>query len=223
MNTAEEIKGMTIYEKLGQIQQQLKVPKDQRNDFGGYKYRTASGILEALKPHLDGGCIVLQDEMVQLGDRFYVKATATFHWKGGTVSTSAWAREAAVKKGMDDAQVTGACSSYARKYALGALAAIDDSDVDPDRTNRHGTSGNEVSLKAQLLEVMDHPCMYLKDDSGTSPHGRLTTKHDNSKWLTADVKKDIEAVTKYVKSWENKHQMSLMTPEEVEARMENQR
>lgn len=117
---------------LNRIQKELKAPKGQFNSFGKYKYRNCEDILEAVKPLLGDGTLILSDEIVQLGDRFYVKATATLcngdsnPAKRENVSASAFAREALDKKGMDDAQITGAASSYARKYALNGLFCIDD-------------------------------------------------------------------------------------------------
>jgi hypothetical protein len=125
--------------KLNLIQSKLNAPKTLENKFGGYKYRSAESILEALKPHLDDhkAILTLSDEMVEVGGRIYVKATATFSTDGESITTTAFAREAEDKKGMDSAQVTGACSSYARKYALNGLFCIDDT-KDADATNDHG-------------------------------------------------------------------------------------
>lgn len=121
---------------LNKIQQELKVPKGQYNSFAKYNYRNAEDILEAVKPMLgDEALLTLSDEIVQVGDRYYIKATATFtEWamrsqvkhQPLTVSVTAYAREALDKKGMDEAQITGAASSYARKYALNGLFCIDD-------------------------------------------------------------------------------------------------
>jgi len=109
--------------KLAQIQKELKAPKSQRNSFGNYNYRNCEDILEALKPLLDeDDKFFISDEIWMVGDRYYVKATATFN----DVTVTAYAREAEEKKGMDASQITGATSSYARKYALNALFAIDD-------------------------------------------------------------------------------------------------
>lgn len=115
-------------EKLLKIQSELKAPKGQTNSFGNYKYRSCEDILEALKPLLKvhGLTLVLGDEVVNIGNHNYIKATATIGDKEDRMWTTAYAREAEVKKGMDDAQITGACSSYARKYALNGLFAIDD-------------------------------------------------------------------------------------------------
>jgi hypothetical protein len=107
--------------KLLEIQKKLDVPKNQLNKFGGYKYRSCEDILEALKPLLDEP-VILADEIVQIGDRYYVKATAKY----GEVEVTAYAREEETKKGMDASQITGSASSYARKYALNGLFAIDD-------------------------------------------------------------------------------------------------
>ena len=116
---------------LAKIQKKLKAPKNQRNNFGNYNYRSCEDILEAVKPYLDGKdeiSLIVNDEIVLIGDRYYVKATAVLSDKdGNTASSSAFAREPKDKKGMDDAQITGATSSYARKYALNGLFAIDDS------------------------------------------------------------------------------------------------
>lgn len=127
--------------KLTVIQTELNAPKNLENKFGNYRYRSAEGILEALKPLLKAADAILtiSDEMVDVGGRIYVKATATFMADGESIATSAFAREAESKKGMDDAQVTGACSSYARKYALNGLFCIDDT-KDADATETHGKS-----------------------------------------------------------------------------------
>lgn len=129
---------MNIYCKLNAIQSQLKAPKSQFNKFGGYKYRKAEDILEAVKPLLDNvGCILLcSDELTMIGDRYYVKATAKLidTESGQEITTTAFAREEEEKKGMDGSQITGASSSYARKYALNGLLCIDDT-ADSDTTN----------------------------------------------------------------------------------------
>ena len=125
----------------------MKAPKGQTNKFGGYRYRSAEDILEALKPLLgEWGCsLVIQDEMVEVGGRVYVKASANLidNESESVLSTSAFAREAEAKKGMDDAQITGSASSYARKYALNGLFAIDDT-KDPDATNTHGKDKSQA-------------------------------------------------------------------------------
>jgi len=128
---------------LQSIQAELKAPKGQTNKFGGYKYRSAEDILEAVKPLLNkyNAYLTISDDIVEVGGRVYVKATATLHesHKGEIASTTAFAREAEVKKGMDDSQITGSASSYARKYALNGLLCIDDT-KDADATNDHGKS-----------------------------------------------------------------------------------
>ena len=126
-----------IHESLAAIQAALKAPKSQFNSFGNYHYRKAEDILEAVKPVLaQQGCVLTcTDELVLIGERYYVKATATIcNKEGQIVQTSAYAREEETKKGMDGSQVTGASSSYARKYALNGLLCIDDTQ-DSDTTN----------------------------------------------------------------------------------------
>ena len=125
------------------IQSELKAPKGQTNKFGGYNYRSCEDILEAVKPLLakHNAALTLSDEIVRIGDDTFVKATATFYSSSDPVSVSAFARHPRDKKGMDDSQITGATSSYARKYALNGLFCIDDT-KDADATNDHGKGGN---------------------------------------------------------------------------------
>lgn len=132
---------MNVYEKLANVQSALKCKKSQYNSFGKYNYRSCEDIVESAKPLLkqNGLLLTLSDEIVLIGERFYVKATAEIIdvAEGGVVSVSAFAREEENKKGMDGSQVTGASSSYARKYALNGIFAIDDT-KDSDSTNTHG-------------------------------------------------------------------------------------
>ena len=134
--------------KFSEIQQTLKSPKDSRNEFGKYNYRTCSAILEAVKPLLGPATLIVSDELVLIGERYYIKATATYTNKdeGETFTATAYAREPLDKKGMDEAQITGASSTYARKAALSGLFAIDDSSNDPDATNTHGQAPNRPSV-----------------------------------------------------------------------------
>lgn len=129
---------MNIKEKLMNIQAELKAPKDLDNNFGKYKYRSAESILEALKPLLKKNEVILNltDGILQIGERYYIEATAILSdiKEEGVISVKAYAREEEIKKGMDSSQVTGAASSYARKYALNGLFAIDDN-KDSDYTN----------------------------------------------------------------------------------------
>lgn len=133
--------------ELRPIQTELNAPKNQYNAFGKYSYRSCEDILAAVKPLLEvyRCTLTLTDGIELIGDRFYVRATATLtNEAGDTASTTAYAREDEVKKGMDGAQITGAASSYARKYALNGLFCIDDV-KDPDATNK----GNASPRKAQ--------------------------------------------------------------------------
>ena len=127
-----------MLKNLIEIQKELKAPKGQYNSFGKYKYRSAEDILEAVKPlcHERGCLLVLSDELVSIGTRYYVKATASFcdpKLPDQTLKVTAYAREDETKKGMDGSQITGTASSYARKYALNGLFCIDDAkDADTD-------------------------------------------------------------------------------------------
>ena len=138
-----------IFVTLQSIQQSLVAPKGQYNSFGKYSYRSAEDILEALKPILQehDAVLILQDGIVQIGDRYYVEATATLYAVGETIGTTAYAREDDSKKGMDGSQVTGAASSYARKYALNGLFMIDHN-KDPD-TDEYHNQNNQGSSKQQ--------------------------------------------------------------------------
>lgn len=140
----------TFTERLIAVQSQLKVPKNQYNDYGGFKYRSCEDILEAVKPLLqkEGLYVTIADDIVVIGERFYVKATATLSDGKNSISSQAFAREEASKKGMDGSQVTGTASSYARKYALNGLLAIDDSkDADALNNGKEYTATTKASGK----------------------------------------------------------------------------
>lgn len=146
---------MNVYEKLLLVQSKLKAPKGQYNNFGRYSYRSCEDILEALKPLLvEAKAIVnVSDEVKLIGDRYYVEATAMFLdvETGDSVVARALAREDETKKGMDLAQVTGSVSSYARKYALNGLFAIDDN-KDPDSTNKHGKEDSDIKVNMTSVD-----------------------------------------------------------------------
>lgn len=137
--------------KLAEFQSKLKAPKGQFNKFGNYKYRSAEDIVEAVKPLINpaGYYLNLTDEIVIIGQRYYVKATATITNGEQTFSAVAYAREEETKKGMDQSQITGAASSYARKYALNGLFAIDDT-KDADATNEHKDEPKEEKKLPEL-------------------------------------------------------------------------
>ena len=143
--------------ELVYIQSSLKAPKNQRNNFGGYNYRSCEDIMEAVKPLLkEVNCsLTLSDEIVQVADRIYVKATATLKTPlGETYQNTAFAREALAKKGMDESQVTGAASSYARKYALNGLFCIDDTkDADALNVNKEYTQPVQHQAVQQVPQV----------------------------------------------------------------------
>lgn len=128
---------------LAEVQAELKAPKGQYNSFGKYKYRSCEDILEAVKPILakHDATIMLSDEVVQMGDRYYITATATFFSGAMPITATAYAREPMDKKGMDDSQISGTASSYARKYALNGLLLIDDTkDADTDEYHAQTTA-----------------------------------------------------------------------------------
>lgn len=150
---------MGTYDKLLKVQSKLKAPKNSFNSFGKYKYRSLESILESVKPLLEeeGLVLTLSDEIVHIGDRFYVKATAYLYSKDHTfteqiITNEAYAREELDKKGMDGSQITGAASSYARKYALNGLFLIDDT-KDSDSANT-GNNNSKTKPKASK-KIMD--------------------------------------------------------------------
>lgn len=153
---------MSIYETLSNIQVELKAPKNLYNSFGRYKYRNAESILEAAKPLCaKHGCtLTVSDEVILIGSRYYIKATATVQDKdGNAASTTALAREDETKKGMDGAQITGTASSYARKYALNGLFCIDDT-KDPDTNEYHNQTTEapqEVTASPEVTAAEPQP------------------------------------------------------------------
>ena len=163
---------MTIHTKLANIQQKLKAPKGQRNDFGKYNYRSAEDILESVKPLLGDLALTINDELIFSGmledeivgagsnamkvqtQRVYIKSTVTISDGKESISTSAVAREASIKKGQDSSQTSGATGSYSRKYALNGLFSIDDA-KDSDSTNKHDE--DKVADLDMSLEGMSEP------------------------------------------------------------------
>lgn len=145
--------------ELIKIQNELKAPKNRKNTFGNYKYRSAEDILTAVKPLLDKyGCLLtLSDEIIERGGRVYVMATAVIETAEGKEVVRAFAREPESKKGMDDSQITGTASSYARKYALNGLFLIDDT-KDPDTDEYR----NEAESRAMRDAVADKPIGIVK-------------------------------------------------------------
>lgn len=146
---------MAVREKLLAVQAELKAPKGQNNDFGKYKYRSCEDILESVKPLLvkNKASLVISDSLELIGERYYIKATAIFMdvENGETIENTAFARESAEKKGMDDSQITGATSSYARKYALNGLFLIDDTkDADTNEFRNQQKSKEERAFDKKV-------------------------------------------------------------------------
>lgn len=161
-----------VREKLAAVQKVLKAPKSQYNSFGKYAYRSCEDILEAAKPLCieNGLVLTISDEIIEVGGRIYVKATATVAdaqiESEGVISVTGFAREPEDKKGMDSSQITGAASSYARKYALNGLFSIDDT-KDADATNDHGKGkAQAVAEKAQAAGIGEQVKEYKCCDCG---------------------------------------------------------
>jgi hypothetical protein len=146
-----------IHDALSEIQSKLNAPKNQHNTFGKYNYRKAEDIIAAFKALGTGAALTLTDAVVAVGDKIFLKATAKLTVGEETVSVDGWAMHAMSKKGMDEAQITGSCSSYARKYALCGLFAIDDSEHDPDgKDNRAPSAGDTTKDESpDTLRIMN--------------------------------------------------------------------
>lgn len=171
------------------IQSELKAPKSQFNKFGGYKYRKAEDILEAVKPLLakQKCTLIITDDVVLIGNRIYVKATATIkNEKGECETTNGWAREEETKKGMDGSQITGASSSYARKYALNGLFAIDDN-ADSDTTNEVQHQEAQQQTQTQTKQPATSPFHPNDLNEGLVYLSRCVTK-DNLIWVVQTYK-----------------------------------
>ncbi len=164
---------MSIYEKLLNIQSELKAPKGQYNNFGKYKYRSCEDILEAVKPLCvkNSLCLTLTDSVELIGNRYYIKATAVITDGESKIGTTAYAREDESKKGMDGSQITGSASSYARKYALNGLFDIDDT-KDADTNEQAKTAAKQSEPQKQnsapvLCPKCGKPIAEIKTPKGT--------------------------------------------------------
>ena len=193
-----ETKTKSVQELLSTIQSELKAPKGQYNAFGKYKYRSCEDILEAVKPLLKktGLFLTMTDEVVEIGGRIYVKANVTISSADGSSFTvSAYAREDETKKGMDGAQITGAASSYARKYALCGLFAIDDNrdaDSAPQETKSVSTPNDDPEIKG-LKEEFNAICKNHKlNGAAVLKTFNINVKDLNKDMLTALNKKLTE-------------------------------
>ncbi len=149
----------TLHERLAEVQAKLNAPKNLNNTFGGYKYRSCEGILEAVKPLLkeNGLVLTVSDELLDIGDRYYIKSTTKVSLSEAVpasefISVSAYAREEETKKGMDGSQITGTASSYARKYALNGLFLIDDTkDADTNEHHVQTASSSSPTVTKQAI------------------------------------------------------------------------
>lgn len=177
-----ENKEPTIYERLSKIQQELVAKKTQRNTFGNYNYRSCEDILEAVKHRLriHGGIIRVSDEIINIGNRYYVRAKADYILGDKIIDAVGFARESEEKKGMDAAQITGAASSYARKYALCGLLCIDDGN-DADKTNKHGKDDDIPQKKEPVYALEKKHIDAIKNCPDT---GTLTA-------VCGDIKKEL--------------------------------
>ena len=147
------MKNSSLHDCLNYIQVHLNAPKNLHNKFGNYKYRNLEGIFEGLKPLLkETGCIVtITDSMEFIGERYYIKATASIIKGADTISCDGWARETEMKKGMDDAQITGSVSTYARRYAISSLLCIDDNQEIDSMDNSYTITDEQKERYQELI------------------------------------------------------------------------
>ncbi len=188
---------------LNKIQKELKAPKDNVNSFGKYKYRSCEDILEAVKGRLDDAVLLLDDEIVLIGDRYYVKATATLKEGEEMMSVTAYAREGETKAGMDVAQITGAASSYARKYALNGLFCIDDTkDADTqDNTKINPVEKKKVAAEPRKPEVkfLNEMLLWIEEENNVNLlQGALSRLTETEGVLESDKPIVREALTEKI-------------------------
>ncbi len=145
---------MNIHEELVRIQKELRAPKNQYNKFGKYYFRSCEDILEGVKAVAGKCSVTINDDVIMVGDRIYIKATASLNLDGESVTSTAMAREAESKKGMDESMITGTASSYARKYALNGLFAIDDN-KDADMLERVEDKLEEIQTTEELNKLFN--------------------------------------------------------------------
>lgn len=192
---------MSIYEKLTQLQNELKAPKNQKNNFGKYNYRSAEDILEAVKPLLKKHNLtqIISDDIELIGDRYYLKATVTLvnnEKAEEKISVTALARESQIKKGMDESQITGTASSYARKYALNGLYAIDDTKDSDTNEYKRQTKNSEDDRNSKLNKLMFYVRKANLESEEVSKIIKATFKKDSSQDLTV---KEIVELTEHIK------------------------
>lgn len=196
---------MKIYEKLMNIQTELKAPKSQYNSFGKYNYRNCEDILEAFKPLglKHGAALTVSDKIVLIGDRYYVEATAKLIdvETGESLENTAYAREEDEKKGMDSSQVTGSTSSYARKYALNGLFAIDDT-KDSDTTNT-GDNNAQPQKTAKIASKTDDKAesfVPLTKAEMVEKYG-VSSPEKTAVWLEGKFGKEMKNFTEKETAW----------------------
>ena len=165
-----------FYNALIAVQAELRAGKDQYNQYGGYKYRSAESILAAVKPILSKHSLIinLTDELLMVGDRYYIKARATIYRGQELQFSEAFAREPLQKKGMDESQVTGSASSYARKYALCGLLGIDDASADPDNPANHPDNPATQKRDARIKAAAERGAAQAKADKAKAAQAQAT-------------------------------------------------
>lgn len=185
--------------KLIELRSELSVPKGQKNTFGNYNYRSCEDILEAIKPLLKkyGLFLQLSDEVVMIGERYYIKASVAIREPEGDATISVgYAREASIKKGMDEAQITGSASSYARKYALNAMFLIDDTkDADTDEQHKQTNKPEKKApAKKEKPFVKQNAIDYIEDFMQTNGVAMEMREQARIDFVQADTREEFDKI-----------------------------
>lgn len=193
-----------IYSKLAKIQQELKAPKSQYNEFNKFNYRNAEDILEAVKPLLasQGLTLTLSDQMEYIGQRYYIKATATITDGEDTIISTAYAREDESRAGMSESQVTGCSSSYARKYCLNGLFLIDDGKDSDSFDNKHQPKPQPTPMTKTNRELLKDYCVAI---ASSQPKEKVREFYDYYNGDKADNWKGVFSPEKLYAAWGTRH------------------
>lgn len=217
---------LSIYEKLNRIQVELKAPKNQYNKFGKFKYRSLEDVYEGLKPLIDkyGVIVLIEDEIAVVGERYYIKATATLvdMISKEKISTTAFAREPLKKDKMDESQSTGSASSYARKYAMNALFAIDDNkDADTDEYQEQTKANNNQNKKQNYNKQNYNKQNYNKQNYNNKQMNNQANNKTNLEELRqrlanlAKMKNQVAVMPEIIRTKYNKTSSAYLTEQEM--------
>lgn len=218
---------MTLQQKLSQIQKDLKVPKSHHNNFGNYDYRNAEDILDAVKPLLGDVVLTISDNIELIGTRYYVRAIVTLNLGEEKISACAFARESDTKKGMDESQITGAASSYARKYALNGLFAIDDTKDSDHQENKNEIKKNNSDKNKDDTEEKKNLLYAIKSEKAKTKYKLNATEleivRNPQKHTIDEIKKIFDAASTYQETAKQKDEVPFDTTQLTEEEKKEQK